>query len=105
MSAVQFIPAHREPEEWPGGGEAMDLRAWATATVQVSGLSGGDSITVSASLDDTAYAPVSGMARADAVIVAVIEADGVYDFPATGFLKWTQTGGASTPTLILRAGA
>lgn len=105
MSAIQFIPAYLEPEEWPDGAEARDLRAYATATLQVTGLSGGDSITISASLDGSAYAPLSGMARADTTIAARIGSDGVYDFPATGFLKWTKAGAASSPTVTIRAGA
>jgi hypothetical protein len=88
---------------WTTGATAQDLRYISSGELQVYGLSGGDTIAVTRSIDGTHYVAQS-LTSNTLTVVATISADGIYAFPGGGYLKWTQTGSASTPTITLRAG-
>jgi hypothetical protein len=87
---------------WAAGATAQDLRNYGSAEVQVAGLSGGDTIAFTRSLDGTNYKAVSWIDQSFAT-GSTVSADGIYSLPGGGYLKWTKTGAASTPTVTVRA--
>jgi len=89
---------------WSNGAAAVDLRLLDNAQIQISGLSGGDSITITRSLDGTNYVPQSIVGN-DYSVASNITTNGIYTVPAGGYLKWAKTGTASTPTVTIRAGS
>lgn len=74
------------------------------AIVQIIGLSGGDTITVSASLNGTDYAPWYLMDSTYAPVTSFSD-EGMYLTDAGCWLRFTKAGSASTPTVIVRATA
>lgn len=105
VSQIETQPAWLEPTAWADGAVPMDLRQYGTMRLQVSGLSGGDTITFSLALeedgDPVALKGVSNQLSP----VGTITANGIYTFGAGGFATWAKTGSASTPTVIVGAGA
>lgn len=93
-----------KPKGWSNGAEAFDVRYYSSAELQISGLSGGDTITVSRSLDGTNFITQTWIAS-DFSSGSTISANGLYTFSAGGFLKWSKTGSASTPAVTIRAEA
>lgn len=85
-------------------GSASDTSSFSSANLQVQGLSGGDTLTVTRSVDGTNYVTQSGIAQ-DYSVVSAISADGIYSYPGSGLIKYAKTGSASTPTVTLRAGS
>lgn len=104
VSPPAMLPAQAAAATWVTGSTAQDARNYGSVTIQVSGLSGGDSIAVTGSLLGSSYAPLTGIG-ADFSTAATITADGIYSFPGGQYLKWAQTGSASTPTVTIRAGS
>lgn len=86
------------PVAWVSG--AMDMRNYTGATVQVHGLSGGDTIQVSESWDNI-NAVVQSWIKNDFTTGSTISADGNYAFIGGGYLTFAKTGSASTPTLTI----
>lgn len=86
-------------------GTAIDVSSYGSVSLQVHGLSGGDTLAVTKQTDGTNFSPISGISEADYSVVATISADGIYDYPGGGLIKYTKTGSASTPTVSLRAGS
>lgn len=86
-----------------GTAVSVDLREEEDTEFQVSGLSGGDTIAVTRSFDNTAFWPVTMF---DGVFndVTSIAADNIYSCSGAGYLKFTKTGSASTPTISVRRG-
>lgn len=91
------------PAVWTTGALAQDARGYGSVTIQVSGLSGGDAISVTGSLDGTNYATLTGI-DTGFNLAPTITANGIYSYSGGQYLKWTQTGSASTPVITIRAG-
>jgi hypothetical protein len=105
VSQIETQPAWLEPAEWADGAEPMDLRKYGTMRLQVSGLTGGDTITVSLALEeDGAAVALKGVSNQLSPVSAII-ASGIYTFGAGGFATWAKTGNASNPTIVVGAGA
>lgn len=105
VSQIETQPAYLESVEWADGSVPMDLRKYGTMRFQVSGLTGGDKITVSQSLDEGGdEVPMKGISNL-LTVVSEITADGIYTFGAGGFATWAKTGSASSPTVFVAAGA
>jgi hypothetical protein len=85
-------------------GSVVDTSSFGSVNLQVQGLSGGDTLTVSRSVDGTNYVTQSGIAQ-DYTVVSSIVADGIYSYPGGDSIKYTKTGSASSPTVTLRAGS
>lgn len=100
---VTVLSASTTPATWTTGTTAQDARNYASVTLQISGLSGGDSITVTGSLDSANYVTLGWV---DQIFNtgSSITASGIYSFPGGRYLKWIKTGSSSTPTLTIRAG-
>lgn len=96
-------PPVQMPAAWANGATPQDLRTFDSAVIQVVGLSGGDTIAVSRSIDGTNFVAQSLIA-ADFSIQTTIAQDGVYSMPAQGYIKYAKTGSASAPVVTLRAG-
>lgn len=96
------IPA-ATPAPWVTGSTPQDARSFNAVTIQVEGLSGGDTIAVTGSLSGNGYTALTGIG-ADFSTVTTISADGIYSFDGGQYLKWAKTGSASTPTLTIRTG-
>ena len=76
---------------------------YSEAVVEVSGLSGGDTIVVSGKMTDAATAqPMTGIAL-DFTTVSTITEDGIYSYSNPGTVSYAQTGSASTPTVTILA--
>lgn len=87
-------------------GTAYDARNYGAATAQISGLSGGDTIAFTQSIDGTIYVAVSWIDQgfgSGGASPYTISANGIYSFPGGGYLKWVKTGVASTPAVTVRA--
>jgi hypothetical protein len=82
-------------------GDPVDCSGGRDGYLSVTGLSGGDTITVNSSLTGGGFSPCSVVALADFSELATITADGDYTFPVAGFVSFTQTGSASEPTVDL----
>lgn len=100
--AVAVGPSTRPPAAWANGSTPQDMTNFETVEIQVAGLSGGDSIAITRTLDGSAYVAQTGISTADLSTVASITADGIYAFTGGGNLKWAKTGSASTPTVTIR---
>lgn len=75
-------------------GDPQDARNYGSVTIQVSGLSGGDSIAVTGSVDGTNY-----------LIQRTIITDGIYScLPGGMQYKYAKAGSASTPVVTYSAG-
>ncbi|SFR86711.1 hypothetical protein [Sphingomonas jatrophae] len=87
---------------WSNGAVAQDMRAFATVELEVSGLSGGDTITVFRTL--TAGGTPKAQAWVDGTLQTgtAIGSDGTYSFTGSGFMTWSKTGAASTPAVVIR---
>jgi hypothetical protein len=73
-----------------------------SALVQIIDLSGGDSITVQASLDGTNFADWY-LENSSYAAVESFTADGMYSTVAGCHLRFTKSGSASSPSIIVRA--
>ena len=102
QAAIQFKGAYIITSGWTAS-TSLDMRGYEAATVQVSGLSGGDVITISRSLDFITYFPVAVYDLFGAS-ASTISANGMYDFDAGSYIQWTKAGGSSTPSLTVRTG-
>ncbi len=71
------------------------------ALVQIIGLSGGDTITVSTSLNGEDFSS-SYLMDSTFTPVTSFSAAGMYSTDAGCWLRFTKTGSASTPTVIVR---
>lgn len=80
-------------------GTPKGAAAFATVQVSVSALSGGDTIAIYGSGDNTNFTVLSGTNLATAGAVTSIAANGIYSFPATGYVKYIRTGAVSTPVV------
>jgi hypothetical protein len=98
----QSVTDAQSPAALAAAATPYDARLYGSAEAQVTGLSGGDTIAFTRSLDGTNYATVSWIDQTFAT-GSTISANGIYSFPGGGYLKWTQTGSASTPTVTVRA--
>ena len=92
------------PVVWTTGTTAQDARGYGSVTIQVSGLSGGDAISVTGSVDGVNYAALTGIDTAFNLATS-ITTNGIYRFSGGQYLKWAQTGSASAPTITIRAGS
>lgn len=81
----------------------VDLREEQETEFQVTGLSGGDTITVTRSFDNVAFVPRTMFNDVFGDFTS-ITADHIYSIAAAGYLKFTKTGTASTPTISIRRG-
>lgn len=74
---------------------------YGSALLQIQGLSGGDTIQLSGTIDGTNYTVLSGINLNTNGSLTTISADGSYAFPAVGSIKYAKTGVGSTPTVGL----
>jgi len=81
----------------------VDLREEEETEFQVTGLSGGDTIAVTRSFDKVGFAPMMVFNGVFDSFTS-IAADHIYSCPAAGYLTFTKTGTASTPTISVRRG-
>lgn len=98
---LPVAPARTLPTAWTGT-EEIDLRKYSSAEIQVAALGGGDTITVSRSLDGVNFVPQAYIA-ADFSTGVPISAPGIYSFPGGGWLKWERSGSGTAPSVTLRA--
>lgn len=87
------------PVTWTSGA-TMDMRTYTGVTVQVFGLSGGDTIQVSESYDN-AHSNVQSWIKNDFTVGNTISAAGNYSFSGGGYMTFAKTGSASTPSLTI----
>ncbi len=87
---------------WVTGATAQDTRNYENVEVQVASLTSPDTIAFTRSIDGTNYTAVSWIDQNFAT-GSTISANGIYGFPGGGYLKWTKTGSAGTPTVTVRA--
>lgn len=80
-------------------GTEIECHGYETAIIQVKNLSGGDTLAVSGTVDHANYVTMSVTNLVTNASATSITADGVYSCPALEFLKHTQTGSASTPSV------
>jgi hypothetical protein len=97
------LPSSTAPAAWSTGATPRDVRSFSNVTLQVAGLSGGDTIAVTGSLDGTNYTALTGI-DANFNLATTISANGIYSYSGGQYLKYAQTGSASTPTVTIRAG-
>lgn len=100
LAPLAVLAARLPATAWTSDATAQDMRAYADAEVQISGLTGGDTITFTRSIDGTNY--VTTTYFADAGTGTVISANGIYGLAGFGYLKWSKAGTASTPTITIR---
>ncbi len=86
------------PQAWVSG--VKDMRAYSGVTVQVHGLSGGDTIQLNQSYDGT-NTFVQSWSKNDLTVGSVISSDGAYTFIGGGYVSFVRTGNASAPTLTI----
>lgn len=86
-------------KSWDGAG--LDCSGNSDGYVSVTGLSGGDTITINSSISGSGFRAASVVALADLTVKATITADGDYAVPLAGFISYTKAGSASTPTVNL----
>ncbi|SFR79772.1 hypothetical protein [Sphingomonas jatrophae] len=99
---VETVPACLDPLAWGNGAVPQDMRAYRDVEVQVSGLSGGDSISITRSLvEGGTYVAPKWVSHAFET-GDVITADGTYGFSGFALLKWAKTGNASNPSVVIR---
>lgn len=84
-----------------GAPATVDAEESETIDVQVSGLSGGDSLAVSRSINGDTFTTAE-LYDMEYTTVSTITADGFYSAPGYAHLKFTKTGSASTPTVLVR---
>ena len=101
-NSVSIIPAALDVVVWPDGSIYADIRAYSTFKLQVNGLSGGDTVQVTTSLDNTGYSTAYCITP-DFSTTNSISTNGVYTLVGGAYFKWSKTGSASTPTISYRA--
>jgi len=101
---VSAAPKALSPIPWAPLSAVHDLTAYASAEVQVSGLSGEDALTVLRSLDNANFVAVSAVYDMNGHgPLASIAEDGIYLLPGGGWLRLDRAGEASSPVVTLRA--
>lgn len=105
VECVPVILTSSDARVWTDGTIAQDVRAFGLAEVQVTGLSGGDTISFTRSLTCTGtYLPLTGYYDQNGGgAYATVAADNIVLLRGGGCLKNTKTGSASTPTITIRA--
>ncbi|WP_156840070.1 hypothetical protein [Novosphingobium aquimarinum] len=102
---VRAALADLAPAAWNSLSSVQDLTGFASAEVQVSGLSGGDRLAFLRSLDEESFVPVTSVYDMNGNgPFASVSSDGIYLLPGGGWLKLERSGTASTPSLTVRAG-
>ncbi len=86
------------PQTWISG--TKDMTEYSGVTVQVNGLSGGDTIQINQSYDGT-NTFVQSWSKNDLTVGSVISSDGAYTFIGGGYVSFSRTGDVSTPTLTI----
>lgn len=72
----------------------IDCRSTDEVEIQITALAGGDTITVTRSLDNVTFF--------NQMVAGPIAANTLYTEQAGGYIKFTKTGSASTPTITIR---
>jgi hypothetical protein len=101
---VVIIPLSVQPGQTLAHDTPADISNLSTVILQVSGLSVGDTLTVSQSIDLTNYIPVYGIAQ-DFSISPTITSDGIYTYNGGGSLRYSKSGTGQPPAVTIRAGA
>lgn len=99
-TSFPVLPGFSTTAPWTG--TSTNVQAFSSVSVGFSGISGGDSYIVEGSVGGTVWSTLTGI-RQDYVTAASVTTDGVYSYPAIGFVRFTKTGSASTPTVNLIA--
>lgn len=97
-----FVATAYIPHATLAANTPLDVSNYDTAEFQVQGLAGGDTITISRTIDNTNYVACSVISQAFAVL-ATISVDGLYSLAGRGHVRWTKTGSASTPAVSVEA--
>lgn len=102
---VSAAPTSRPPAPWLPLTTVQDLTGYASAEIQVSGLSGADTISVLRSLDGVSFVAITSVWDMNGNgPFAGISQDGIYFVPGGGWVKLERSGTQSSPAVTLRAG-
>lgn len=85
---------------WGVGATAQNVTDFPSVQIQVAGLSGGDTIAITRSIDGDNYVAQS-LVGSDFTVVTSISANGIYSAQGGGFIKYAKTGSASTPAVSI----
>lgn len=87
------------PVTWASA-TTRDMRNYTGVTVQVAGLSGGDTVQISENYDGS-NSSVQSWVKNDFTVGNTISTNGNYSFVGGGYMTFAKTGSASTPTLTI----
>lgn len=84
---------------WDGTSKGCGI--FVSTQVGFTGISGGDTWVVQGCIDNINFKNLSGTNLTTNAAATTISADGLYSFPASGYVRLVKTGSVSTPTINL----